>query len=79
MKMPKRYRGTVRNGVVVLEPEARLPEGTEVEVVERVSEFQPDWQVAWQSVGIGRDREGHTDVSEQVDKFLIQAYSQETQ
>lgn len=27
------YRGTVRNGVVVLPPEARLPEGTEVEVI----------------------------------------------
>jgi len=26
------YRGTVRNGVVVLEPEAKLPEGTSVRV-----------------------------------------------
>ncbi len=26
------YKGTVKNGVVVLPPEARLPEGTRVEV-----------------------------------------------
>ena len=27
------YRGTVKNGVVVLPPEAKLPDGTEVEVI----------------------------------------------
>ena len=27
------YKGTVKNGVVVLPPEARLPDGTEVEVI----------------------------------------------
>ena len=27
------YKGTVKNGVVVLPPEAKLPDGTEVEVV----------------------------------------------
>ena len=27
------FKGTVKNGVVVLPPEARLPEGTEVEVI----------------------------------------------
>ena len=27
------YRGTIKNGVVVLSPEAKLPEGTEVEVI----------------------------------------------
>ncbi len=34
------YKGTVRNGVVVLPPEVKLPEGTPVEVV--ASEPQPD-------------------------------------
>lgn len=29
------YTGKVQNGVVVLPPEARLPEGTEVEVIPR--------------------------------------------
>ena len=27
------YRGTVKNGVVVLPPEAKLPDGTTVEVI----------------------------------------------
>lgn len=27
------YKGTVKNGVVVLPPEAKLPEGAEVEVI----------------------------------------------
>ena len=27
------FKGTVKNGVVVLSPEAKLPEGTEVEVI----------------------------------------------
>ena len=29
------YTGTVKNGVVVLPPEARLPEGTQVDVTPR--------------------------------------------
>jgi len=32
------YRGTIKNGVVVLEPEARLPEGTTVRVEPESSE-----------------------------------------
>jgi hypothetical protein len=36
------YKGTVKNGVVVLEPEARLPEGTSVRVeAEPVATQQP--------------------------------------
>ena len=31
------YTGKVQNGVVVLPPEAHLPEGTEVEVIPRVA------------------------------------------
>jgi hypothetical protein len=27
------YKGTVKNGVVILPPEAKLPDGTEVEVI----------------------------------------------
>ena len=34
------YKGTVKNGVVVLPPEARLPEGAEVEVTPLAA--QPD-------------------------------------
>ncbi len=38
------YKGTVKNGVVVLPPEVKLPEGTEVEVItgsELLSEDEP--------------------------------------
>jgi len=31
------YTGKVQNGVVVLPPEAKLPEGTEVEVIPRTA------------------------------------------
>lgn len=31
------YTGKVQNGVVVLPPEAKLPEGTEVEVIPRAA------------------------------------------
>lgn len=70
--MPKRYRGIVRGGVVVVEPDAELREGTEVEVIECASSFQPNWEVAWRTVGIARDREGRTDVSECADEYLLQ-------
>ncbi|MBM3860802.1 MAG: hypothetical protein FJ395_14280 [Verrucomicrobia bacterium] len=34
------YRGTIKNGVVVLPPDAKLPEGAEVEVFP--SELRPE-------------------------------------
>ena len=34
------YKGTVKNGVVVLPPEAQLPEGTSVEVI--ADEWRPE-------------------------------------
>lgn len=74
--MPKRYRGTVQGGVVVLEPNACLNEGAEVEVIEVEAPFQPNWDAAWRTVGIGRDREGRTDVSERVDEYLLQTLQQ---
>ncbi|MDB5307485.1 MAG: hypothetical protein JWO38_1687 [Gemmataceae bacterium] len=43
-------RGIVRNGVVVLEPPAALPEGTEVQIVVTPMPFTPDEQAefdAW--------------------------------
>lgn len=35
------YTGKVRNGVVVLPPEVKLPEGTEVEVITHQTESDP--------------------------------------
>lgn len=40
------YKGTVRNGVVVLPPEAKLPEGATVEVISDDSAAQVDPFVA---------------------------------
>lgn len=71
--MPKRYRGTVSNGVVIPEPAANLCEGAEVEVIEPAPPFQPDWESAWRTVGIARDREERGDVSERADEYLFQA------
>ena len=40
------YKGTVRNGVVILPPEAELPEGTEVEVIAMETQTEDDPFVA---------------------------------
>jgi hypothetical protein len=42
------YRGTVKNGVVVLPPEARIPDGTEVQI-EPVNE-PPTWGEVFKDV-----------------------------
>ena len=54
------YRGTVRNGVVVLEPEAKLPEGTVVRVeaiapkaVTDDAELDPIWRMGELAVDTG--------------------------
>jgi len=45
------YKGTVKNGVVVLEPEAKLPEGTSVRVERdpkpavRDEDLDPAWRI----------------------------------
>ncbi len=70
--MPKRYRGVVQNGVVMLEPGAQLADGTPVEVVEVETAFAPNWEIAWRMVGIARDREQCSDVSQRVDEYLLQ-------
>lgn len=36
------FKGTIKNGVVVLPPEVNLPEGTEVEVLAPVNTPEPD-------------------------------------
>lgn len=73
MKQP--LHGVVENGVVVLKEGHSLPNGTAVIVIpEEVETFCPDWQKAWQTVGIGVDREGRTDISENVDRYLTELH-----
>jgi hypothetical protein len=36
------YKGTVKNGVIVLPPEVELPEGAEVDVTPRKAVAEPD-------------------------------------
>lgn len=40
------FKGTVKNGVVVLPPEAKLPDGTDVEVIARETRPEDDPFVA---------------------------------
>jgi hypothetical protein len=72
------YRGTVRNGVVVLEPEAKLPEGTVVRVeaaeppaaggkskVREADELDPVWRMGELAVPTGI-----TDLATNADHYL---------
>jgi len=69
MRQP--LHGVVENGVIVLEEGCSLADGTAVIVIpEEDVVFSPDWQKAWQTVGMGVDREGKTDVSENVDRLV---------
>lgn len=73
MRQP--LHGVVEDGVIVLEEGHSLPNGTAVIVIpEEEAIFRPDWQKAWQTVGIGGDREGKTDISENVDRYLAEIH-----
>lgn len=51
------YRGTVSKGIVILSPEAKLPEGTEVcvEPIEDVSSLEPIGKKLMALAGILKD------------------------
>lgn len=72
--MARELRGVVKGGVIVIEGEERLPEGTKVRiVVEEGAEREPKWESAERLIGKARDREGRRDVSERVDEYLARA------
>ncbi|MEA2709641.1 MAG: hypothetical protein QOF78_2242 [Phycisphaerales bacterium] len=67
--MPMTYRGQVKNGVVVLEGSASLPEGTQVQVqpVEpSVSDARPDETLLEFLVRIGPGTRTREDIDRQV-------------
>ncbi|GIV21258.1 MAG: hypothetical protein KatS3mg023_3009 [Armatimonadota bacterium] len=77
--MRQLLHGVVKDGVIVLEEGHALPNGTAVIVIpDEAASFRPDWQKAWQTVGIGVDREGRTDISENVDRYLAEIYHSAT-
>ncbi|MCS7187884.1 MAG: hypothetical protein N3B10_06330 [Armatimonadetes bacterium] len=69
------YKGVVRNGVIVLEGDGQLPEGTKVTVlVEEVEEtaFETNWKRLSEIVGAFDS--GVSDVSERKHEYLAEAY-----
>ena len=76
--MKTEYKGHVKNGAVVLDEPCELPDGASVVVKAQAIEiFEPDWEAAWSQIGTGRDIEGRTDVSENVDEILAEAQVKE--
>ncbi len=69
------YKGVVRNGVIVLEDDGQLPEGTKVMVLVE-EEFEPETN--WQRLSeiVGAFDSGVSDVSERKHEYLAQAYEQ---
>ncbi len=68
------YKGVVRNGVIVLEDDGQLPEGTKVTVlVEEETRAEP--QKVWQALReiAGKFQSGLGDVSENKDEYVAEA------
>jgi len=62
------YRGTVRNGVVVLDGDAKMPEGTEVRV--EPMEERPLMDLVHVAEGVPDDPEWPTDGAAEHDHYL---------
>lgn len=65
------YKGTVRNGVVVLEPGANLPEGTvvRVEAEAPAQDFDPGLDPVWRMPEPAVDT-GLPDLAVNIDRYL---------
>lgn len=72
--MPRIYKGVVRNGVIVLEGDGQLPDGTKVTVLVE-EEAKPEQQRVWQALReiAGKFQSGLSDVSENKDKYVAEA------
>ena len=74
--MPRIFRGVVKNGVIVLEGDGQLPEGTKVTVVvEEQEEIEHKPQTVWDALGMmaGAARSGSSDTSERKDECVAEA------
>ena len=64
------YRGRVKNGVIVLDPPASLPEGAEVEVLPQSEDLsEPTWAEVFQDI-IGKAEGLPADASINHDHYL---------
>lgn len=64
------YRGRVKNGVIVLDPPASLPEGAEVEVVPTTEDLsEPTWGEVFEDI-IGKAEGLPSDSSINHDHYL---------
>jgi hypothetical protein len=71
--MKRVFKGVVKNGVIVLEDDGHLPDGTKVTViVEEPPVRQTDWAQLRKIVGLFHS--GLTDVSERKEEYLAEAY-----
>jgi hypothetical protein len=64
------YRGRVKNGVIVLDPPATLPDGAEVEVSPTSSEsLGPTWSEVFKDI-VGKAEGLPTDMARNHDHYL---------
>jgi hypothetical protein len=68
------YKGVVKNGVIVLEGDGHLPDGTEVTVIveEKSAATKTVWDALAEIAGIFSS--GLTDVGERKDEYVAEAY-----
>jgi hypothetical protein len=72
--MRRTYKGVVKNGVIVLEGDGHLPDGTKVTVIveEKSAATKTVWDALAEIAGIFSS--GLTDVSERKDEYVAEAY-----
>jgi hypothetical protein len=71
--MKRVFKGVVKNGVIVLEGDGHLPDGTKVTVIveETTQPAKTVWEVLRSIAGISRS--GLGDVSERKDEYVAEA------
>lgn len=76
VRLLQSIKGVVKNGVIVLPDEARLPDGTEVTVLAEVQTEESICPTDWAQLQeiIGTFNSGVSDVSERKNEYLAEAY-----